>query len=134
MSDKIRVLLVKPMKEPEIVEIPHTLAAMQKTVGGDIEAVYPFDAPVALVCNDEGKINGLPLNRSLRYDDGEIYDVIAGDFFICDVSGEDFQSLSDAQIKEYTERFRYPERFLRTPDGVKAITVIPAARNNNDAR
>ena len=80
MSNKIKVLLIKPLKPPEVVEIDDTLEAMQRTVGGDIEAVYPFEEPVALVCNDEGKIMGLPLNRSLRDDGGSIYDIIAGDF------------------------------------------------------
>ena len=134
MSNKIKVLLIKPLKPPEVVEIDDTLEAMQKAVGGDIEAVYPFEEPVALVCNDEGKIMGLPLNRSLRDDGGSIYDIIAGDFFVCDASGSNFGSLSDKQIKEFGAKFRYPERFVRTPEGIESVTLIPTARHNNDAR
>ena len=134
MSEKIKVLLINPFTEPEVVEIDRALEAMQKAVGGDIEAVYPYDDPVALVCNDEGKINGLPLNRALRDDSGEIYDIIAGDFFICDAFGENFGSLSEDQIKAYSAQFRYPERFFRTPEGIKSVTLIHSARHNNDAR
>ena len=61
----MKVLVVRPMEMPEVQEIDHTLSAMQELVGGTIQAVYPFDDPVALVCNDEGKLLGLPWNRAL---------------------------------------------------------------------
>lgn len=135
MSDTIKVLLVKPLKPPQVVEIPDTLESMQKAVGGDMEAVYPFEDPVAIVCNDEGKIRGLPLNRALRDSDGEILDIIAGDFFICDASGENFGSLSEKNIERYMNVFRNPERFFNTPEGIKASPVIiTPPRRNNDAR
>lgn len=134
MNDTIKVLLIKPTKTPEVVEIRHDLRSLQDTVGGDIEAVYPYEDPVALVCNEEGKLIGLPLNRALRDDTGEIYDIISGDFFICDVSGEDFGSLSDEQIKKYSDKFKYPERFVRTDGAIAVIPIIPPANRNNDAR
>ena len=65
----MEVLLVEPGKEARIAEIGDGLKSLQAAVGGWIEAVYPFDDPVALVCNDEGKIMQMPLNRALR---GEI--------------------------------------------------------------
>lgn len=64
----MKVLVVRPMEMPEVQEIDHTLSAMQELVGGTIQAVYPFDDPVALVCNDEGKLLGLPWNRTLTDD------------------------------------------------------------------
>ena len=72
----MKILLVEPGKVPRPAEIAPSLEAMQKVVGGSIEAVYPFDEPVALICNEEGKLLGLPLNRSLRHPDtGAIYDI-----------------------------------------------------------
>ena len=47
--------------------------SLQHEVGGYIEAIYPCEDPVALVCNEEGKLEGLPLNRALRDEDGDIY-------------------------------------------------------------
>ena len=79
----MEVLLVEPGKEARIAEIGNDLKSLQAAVGGYIEATYPFDDPVALVCNDEGKIMQMPLNRALRGEDGRIYDAIAGPFFIC---------------------------------------------------
>jgi len=62
----MRVLIVEPGKAPREVVIAHTLEAMQAVVGGPIQAVYPFEEPVALICNDESKSLGLPWNRMLR--------------------------------------------------------------------
>ncbi len=64
-EEKISVVLVEPNKYPEVVEIEDTLEAMQKIVGGYIEQYMPFDDEVAIICNDEGKLNGLPLNRAI---------------------------------------------------------------------
>lgn len=76
----MRVLLVEPGKRPVLKEIDGSLKSMQEIVGGTIQAIYPFDEPVVLICNDEGKLLGLPLNRALRDEKDRIYDVIAGTF------------------------------------------------------
>lgn len=80
----MNVLLVKPFMYPQAVQIGCELEDLQKAVGGDIEATYPFNEPVALVMHDEGKLVGKELNRALRDDDGDIYDIIAGDFWLWD--------------------------------------------------
>lgn len=60
------VLLVEPGKYPQPVEIGTDLEDLQKAVGGYIEVTYPFDEQVGIVMNEEGKINGMDLNRALR--------------------------------------------------------------------
>ena len=112
----MKILLVEPMEKPRVIDIDGSLESMQKIVGGLIQVIYPFDNPeVALVCNDEGKLLGLPFNRALRDDAGEIYDVIAGTFFLCQApaDSESFESLNDEQIKKYKEKYRYPEIYIR---------------------
>ena len=69
----IAVLVVELGKEPYVKEIDSGLESLQHEVGGCIEAIYPYEDPVALVCNEEGKLEGLPLNRALRDEDGDIY-------------------------------------------------------------
>ena len=66
------------------------------------------------ICNDEGKLLGLPLNRALRDEDGTIYDVISGTFFLCAAppASDRFEGLTDQQVKTYMERFAMPEMFL----------------------
>ena len=83
---KISVLLVEPGKYPKPIEIEDTLEAMQEVVGGDIEEYMPFDDEVAIICNEEGKMNGSELNRAVYSKDKQILDVIAGKFFIAYLS------------------------------------------------
>ena len=59
----MQVVIVEPEKKPVVQNIDDTLTSMQQIVGGTIQAVYPFEEPVALICNDEGKLLNLPLNR-----------------------------------------------------------------------
>ena len=109
----MKVLVVRPMEMPEVQEIDHTLSAMQELVGGTIQAVYPFDDPVALVCNDEGKLLGLPMNRALRDEHGQTYDVVAGNFLVVGLGKEDFASLSPELAQKYEQHFHQPETFIK---------------------
>ena len=103
MSGKIKVLVVEPMKPCEVREIDGSLETMQAIVGGYIQAVYPFREEVALVCNEEAKLMGLPYNRPLTNDRGVPYDIVCGTFFLAGQGGEDFISLTDEQIGRYKD-------------------------------
>ena len=124
-EDKIKVVLLEPNRMAKVTEIEHSLEGLQKVVQGDIQAIYPFEEDVCIVCNEEGKIDGLPLNRALYDENHEIYDIIAGPAFICDCSGESFGSLSEEQIKKYSRQFMRPERFFVTDNGIKAVPFQP---------
>ena len=109
----MRILAVEPERRPEVREIDGSLESMQEIVGGWIQALYPFDEPVALVCNDEGKLLNLSANRGLRDKNGNIYDIVVGTFFLCGApaDSEHFVSLTPEQIERYRERFYTPEMF-----------------------
>ena len=111
----MKILLVEPEKIPRPLEIEPSLKSMQKLVGGPIQAVYLFEEPVALICHEEGKMLGLPLNRALRSPDtGEVYDIIAGPFFLCAAppDSDHFESLTEEQLERYTKRFLAVEYFV----------------------
>ena len=121
----MEVLLVEPGKEARMTEVSNDLRSLQSLVGGYIEATYPFDDPVALVCNDEGKIMQMPLNRALRGEDGKIYDAIAGPFFICGLGEDDFCSLPKELQGKYMDKFRWPEKFLSIGGSIVAVQDRP---------
>ena len=128
----MKILVIEPMREPYVKEIDGKLETMQSIVGGLIQAIYPFDHPeIALVCNDDGKCFGLPANRAL-YMDGEMVDIICGSAFICAApsDSDSFKSLSDEQIKTYTDKFKKPERFFKVGDTITAVQYNP----DRDAR
>ena len=110
----MRVIVVEPKKKPTAQDIGSDLESMQKIVGGSIQAIYPFEEPVALIANEEGKLLNLPLNRALRDDEGNVYDIISGTFFVCAAppDSDRFEGLTDQQVKTYIERFATPEMFL----------------------
>lgn len=228
-AETMRVVLLEPGKQARITEIDRSLHGMQRAVGGGIEAMYPFEEPVCIVCNREGKNNGLPLNRAIREEDNikemsyaelkkrfqqaeasgkehltgfivftkdsftqdypegsrtyvvssnnkafipgmggysifataldgtdagvrldwymadehggdhgwkiercyvnepgrEILDIIAGTCFICDCSGEDFNSLTDEQAQRYTDKYLLPEHFPQVNGEIKAVPFKP---------
>ena len=108
----MNVLLIEPLKEPRPIQINSGLEPLQKAVGGDIQAVYPFDDPVAIIVNDEGKNMGLPPNRVLRDENGRIYDILPGNALIVGLGEESFTDLSPELMKKYSDFFRIPEKFL----------------------
>lgn len=104
----LKVLVVRPHEYPVAEEIENKLETLQELVDGYIQVIYPWEDKVGLVCNDEGKIMEMDLNRELKDEDGNTYDIIAGTFFICGLKGSGFCSLTDDQIEKYTEIFREP--------------------------
>ena len=129
--EKIRVVYVEPGKEARAIETRDDLNEMQALVGGHIEEYMPFDDEVALICNEEGKITGLPLNRGIENENGQLIEIIAGPFFIAyaPLESEEFLSLPSDLEEKYKEKFRRPERFFKTPAGIKAVKYEPAEPN-----
>jgi len=123
-KNSITVVAVEPSKIPYIKTIDNTLESLQQELGGFIQAIYPFDDPVAIIANDEAKLIGMPLNRALRDDTGNVYDIIAGNFLVVGLGADNFASLSDELAEKYMAHFRSPEKYVSV-DGV--IMVIPMA-------
>ena len=98
MKNKIRILVVEPNKEPYIKSIEHTLENLQKIVGGLVEFVE-LDEDVDLVCNEEGKILRLEMNRFIPND------IICGTFFLAGHKNGETISLTNEQIKKYKKYF-----------------------------
>lgn len=93
-----------------------------------IECVYPFDDPVAIICDEEGKLRNAELNRSLKDEHGNIYDILAGPFLVVGLSEDDFASLSKDYQEKYCKLFEYPEMFLRMGNEIKAVQIKGQAR------
>ena len=121
-KEKMTVLRIKPGEKPKCIEIESDLDALQRAVGGYIEAVYPYEDPVVLIVNEEGKLNGLPLNRALRDEDNDIYDIVAGNFLIVGLGKSEFTSLTPALMKKYEKLFHHPEAFIKLGE---RLTVVP---------
>jgi hypothetical protein len=96
-----KVLLFPVNEDPKVVDLANGLKPMQDVVGGYIENVT-LEEGIGLICNEEGRLQGLPLNRPVP----EVNDVIRGPFFISRYNDEgETVDLSAADIKKYSKRF-----------------------------
>ena len=130
--NKMRVILCKPGELARVIEMEDSLKAMQEMVGGLIEEYMPWEDEVAIVCNDEGKMNGLPLNRGIKDEEGRLQDIIAGNFFICyaPIESEKFLSMPPELEEKYLKKFEEPERFFRDGDEIRAEKYTPRRTDN----
>ena len=130
-TEDITVLSVKPFREPCIITIPNKLRTLQDQVGGMIEAIYPFEDPVAILLNDEGKLNGSMPNRGLYDKSGNRYDIIAGTFLIVGLSEEDFCSLSEELSAKYMEKYKVPERMALINGRIRMLPVTDSRKSQD---
>ena len=127
-ENQILVVIKKPGEEPYVEPLfDNTLESFQEAVGGYIETVT-FASDACLICNEEGKITGMPLNRAIRMD-GQIVDVIAGPCFVCDCSKDNFGSLSPEQQRRYMRQFKYPEHIIKINGEIAAIPYNPSPKS-----
>ena len=113
----IKVLKIDAGDRPQVVWMNSCLRSLQKAVGGTIQALYPWEDEVAVICDDEGKMKGYPLNRVLADEENTIYDILCGTFLIVGLTEEGFGSLPDKLIGKFSRKFYEPEFFMRTKDG-----------------
>ena len=105
----MNVLLVQPNAYPKKISVGTELEDLQAMVGGDIEVTYPFEDEVAIILNESGKINGLLLNRAIYTEDGDMWDIYAGDFLVVGLTEDDFGSLTSEQMQKFEEQFHQPQ-------------------------
>ncbi len=128
IDKRLSVLVVEPEKAPELRQIEPGSDSLQKLVGGNIEAVYPFEDPVCIICNDTSKEIGLPLNRAL-YADGKMYGILAGTFLVTGLNDVDFTSLSPELAAKYMAHYNSPEFFFRVNGKISSVK----AQNEDEA-
>lgn len=126
-DEQIKVIFCETGKRARILETDNNLGCFQKLVGGWIEEYMPFDDDVAIVCNEEGKTMGLTLNRGITDENGQLLDIIAGDFFICyaPIESEKWLDLPPELEKKYMEKFFLPEEFRKENGKIKVTKYDP---------
>ena len=100
----MRVVYVEPNKPPYVAEVEDTLEGKQKAVQGYIEPVYIENDGTCLIGNEEAKLIGMEGNRGIGPSS-----IIAGPFFVCGTTEEDFRGLTDEEVTKYMDRFKDPE-------------------------
>lgn len=111
-KETMKCVLVSPGQRAKTVELENELSSLQNAVGGTVQAVYPFEDKVCILCNDEGKFMDecLP-NRTMRDEQGNIYDILCGNFYVVGLTSDDFCSLTEKQLSHYLNLYADPEVF-----------------------
>ena len=119
----IEGLIIEPNQFPRKLKIDNELSAYQKAVKGYIECIdLPNSAP--LICNEEGKIYGEPLNRILYDEYGEKADVIAGTFIAVGYNDEgEFTSLTPTQYEDIKQQFFCPDMFFKVNNEIHMVNT-----------
>jgi hypothetical protein len=103
----VRAMILEPGKHAEVRFI--CPKKIDELVDGCPEFTVPHKG-ICIAVNEEGKIKGLPLNRSLVDDDGEILDIFAGTMVILGCNDkEEILSLTDEQVVSLLDEFGEPE-------------------------
>lgn len=132
----IQVLIVEPHRRPRGANICPKLQSMQDIVGGCIQVVHDglLKDDAVIVCNEEGKLIGLPANRALRDSRSKVQDVICGTFMVVGTAGEDFTSLTPRQFADWTDRFLYPEQMIYFDDKIVAGPIADRSAEAEDEK
>lgn len=120
----MKVLRVRPKHYPEVIDIDCSLESLQKEVEGPIQAVYPWDDEVALICNEDGKLHDdcmEKLNRTLDGPYGIPIDIIVGTFLIVGLTEDDFGEL----LPEFVEKY---EKMFISRENSSPIRIVKAKR------
>ena len=117
--NKIRVLIVEPIRDPYIKEIDNTLEEKQNIVGGLLQFIE-LERNIDLICNEEGKLHNLEINKIIKND------VICGNFIICGQENGNSISLTDKQIMKYKKLFK--EKYHTIP---KALIMSKYKESKN---
>lgn len=97
--DKIKILIVEPIRDPYIEEIVNTLEEKQRIVGGLIQKAE-LENNVDLIFNEESKILNLEMNRIIKND------IVCGTFIIAGQINGEYISLTEKQIRKYKAYFK----------------------------
>ena len=82
---------MEPGKGWRVAEIENTLEALQQGVGGKLEAVT-LASDACVLCNEEGRLLGMPYNTTIC---GVSF---VGPLLIAGIAGEDFAGLTEQQV------------------------------------
>ena len=119
----VKVLVIEPEKAPYVKEIDPVEPILMSEVSGYYKYLYPFDDDVAVVINSDTHLFPFAPNRALYDDHGNLSNIIWGTFLIVGQGRDDVYSLTDKQIRKYTERFASPEAFVNISGRIHVLKL-----------
>lgn len=116
----MKAIIKEVGQSPRVEDIKNDLATLQGLVGGYIECVT-VGKGIILVVNEEGKLDGLPVNFPLGNDF-----IVGTAVFVADGFDGDFTDLSDEQIETVMGSI-YDEKQTETADRLVIVEIAKRA-------
>ena len=134
-NSKIRCILVRPHRLPEILRINNSLSSFEKGVGGTVDRILvpELGDQICLLIRKEGFIFTPEKNRPLFDDKGNPYDCIYGSFFIVGMEGGAFRSLDDRELVRALRLYEQPYKIIIDDNNNHFIACIPEEPSEMEA-
>lgn len=128
-NERIIVMIIDSLDEPILTTVNSDFKSLQKIVGGLIEYSWCPDCPgIDIICNEEGKLMRLPLNRALT-SNNKLYDIIAGRMILASTNELGVTcSLSLSQVKSTYKYFQKPQLF-QMDNKANSISMLSCSLN-----
>lgn len=132
-TEKIKVVICEPFIEAKEIEVDSDYVSLSNLIGKYVSTFDLITNKVVIVYDDEGKLNGSQFNRAIFQEDKltdfktkkkhQLIDLIYNSFIICGTDGENLISLTDEQIEQYKNLYKYSE-ILNMNDEKIMVTKI----------
>lgn len=100
----MRVVIAQPGERAYVADIAPGLASLQAVVGGWVE-LWAVDGAAHFLGHEEGRINGMDLNRFVTLSDGTVWDIYGPILIVgCDDETGTFTSLPQADADAWVDR------------------------------
>lgn len=106
-ADLLKVVYIEPGKPAYEAEIRHEMDALQRSVGGYVQQVN-MEKGVVILCNEEGKLLGMPGNRRI----GDA--ILAGPLAVVGFTNRGYRSLTESETNKMLERFAVPDEISQS--------------------
>ena len=129
MAEMINVYFLRSDPERQykgyMGQIENTLKAHQNYVGGLIQAVH-ISPEIVVICNDEGKLQQLPLNRALLGDNSQVLDYFVGNILCVRRNEDEFASIIEPEDIPIIEQRLIPLKSVSKVGDHIAFVMYPS--------
>lgn len=119
----IHIVILEPGANARTDQIEATTSSFENMIGGQFQFLEMPNQKTAFVVPQNEK-HRMP-NRGIYNDEKEMLRLLRGTVFICGYNNKRPCSLTEEQIKKYSEQYRYPEKFFEVNGKIRGQKIKP---------
>ncbi len=123
LKQPIHIVILEPGEKARTDQIEATTTSFENIIGGQFRFLEMPNQKAAFVIPQNEK-HRMP-NRGIYNDEKEMLRLLRGTVFICGYKDKRPCSLTEEQIKKFSEQYRYPEKFFEVNGRIRGQKIIP---------